>query len=115
MPPSLPRPHGVTTTRTPLLLAVYANATTASVLFTVPAGECVRLDIYEDQIGHVGHSRRDDDRFVGPPAPGLWIFDGFAVEYQVLLPDFQGIRRRPTTAELSHIAAGTWPGVQVGA
>lgn len=26
-----------------------------------------------------------------------------------------GIWRRPTATELSHIAAGTWPGVQVGA
>lgn len=110
MPPRRPRPHGVAETRTPLLLAVYANATTASVLFTVPTSARRRFDIY--RVGEVGRSRQDYESLIGPASPGLWIFDGFTIEYQVLLPDFQGIWRRPTATELSHIAAGTWPGVQ---
>jgi hypothetical protein len=107
---------GVTTTiESPLLLVVYANASTASIMFTIPTSERVRLDIYEDQIAHVGNKRLEFERFDGPPSPGLWVFDGDVIEYQVLLPDFQGVWRRPTADELSHIAAGTWPGVQVGA
>lgn len=104
-----------TTIESPLLLVVYANARTAEILFTVPAGERVRLDIYADQIAEVGNRRLEIERFDGPPSPGLWIFDGIAIEYQVLLPDFQGVWRRPTADELSHIAAGSWAGVQVGA
>lgn len=111
---------GVTTTiESPLLLVVYANASTASIMFTVPASERVRLDIYEDQIAHVGNKRLEFERFDGPPAPGLWIFDGDAVEDAeqgaITTCGFTGAWRRPTADELSHIAAGTWPGVQVGA
>ena len=112
---------GVTTTiESPLLLVVYANATTASIMFTVPAGERTRLDIYEDQIAHVGNRRLEFERFDGPPAPGLWIFDGDAIEdteqaTATSTCGFTGTWRRPTVDEVSHIAAGTWPGVQVGA
>lgn len=108
-----------TTIESPLLLVVYANAHVAEILFTVPAAERERLDIYADQIANVGRTRGTSESFDGPPAPGLWIFDGVAIEYQgkyqVLSPDFMGTWRRPTADEISHIAAGTWPGVQVGA
>ena len=109
-----------TTIESPFLLAVYANASTASIMFTVPAGERTRLDIYEDQIAHVGNRRLEFERFDGPPAPGLWIFDGDAIEdaeqtTATSTCGFTGAWRRPTVDEVSHIAAGTWPGVQVGA
>jgi hypothetical protein len=119
-----PRRHSVrmavtTTIETPFLLVVYANATAASIMFTVPAGERTRLDIYEDQIAHVGARHSEFERFDGPPAPGLWIFDGDAIEDTTPgaweTPSVAGTWRRPTADEISHIAAGTWPGVQVGA
>ena len=113
---------GVTTTiESPLLLVVYANASTAEVMFTIPAGERERLDIYSDQIARVGSRRPlDYERFPGPPSPGLWVFDGDAIEVDGDQPinvraTFTGAWRRPSADELSHIAAGTWPGVQVGA
>jgi hypothetical protein len=109
-----------TTIESPLLLVVYANARTAEILFTVPAGERVRLDIYADQIAEVGNRRLEIERFDGPPSPGLWIFDGTAIEDgEQVAPTatcgFTGSWRRPTADELSHIAAGSWAGVQVGA
>jgi hypothetical protein len=104
------------TIESPFLLAVYANATTAEVMFTVPQGERERLDIYEDQIALVGRTpSRDYERFAGPPSAGLWIFEGEVSEAGEERATFTGTWRRPTATELSHIAAGTWPGVQVGA
>lgn len=105
-----------TTIESPFQLAVYANATTASIMFTVPQGERERLDIYEDQIACVGAVRRlDYERFSGPPSAGLWIFEGDVSETGEERATFTGAWRRPTATEVSHIAAGTWPGVQVGA
>ena len=104
-----------TTIESPFQLAVYANAATASVMFTVPQGERERLDIYEDQIARVGQTHRlDFERFAGPPAAGLWIFEGVVLESSDG-HSFEGTWRRPTDSEVSHIAAGTWPAVQVGA
>ena len=93
-------------------LVVYANKTCASVMFTVPTVARERLDIHEDQIALVGHEPTHDfERFAGPPGPGIRIFEG-----QPRGPvSFAGTWRQPTRDELSHIAAGTWRGVQGGA
>lgn len=97
-------------------MAVYANATAAEIMFTVPQGERVRLDIYEDQIALVGRTPASNyERFAGPPSAGLWIFEGEVSETGEERATFTGAWRGPTATELSHIAAGTWPGVQVGA
>ena len=105
-----------TTIESPILLAVYAFAATAEILFTIPRGERERLDIHEDQIARVGELRMlDYERIPGPPGPGLWLFEGDVLEVGEERATFTGTWRRPTPDEVSHIAAGTWPGVQVGA
>ena len=57
----------------------------------------------------------DYERFSGPPGPGLWIFEGDVSETGEERATFTGAWRRPTATKVSHIAAGTWPAVQVGA